>query len=1037
MSFANPMFGSRQPRKPMPGGKPRRKKSPLAITLIALAALVVLVLLGAELWTSYLWFSQIGFSSFLVTKWVTQVLLFILGALIIAVPVFLSLRFAYSTRPLYPPVTREQEAIEHFRRSVEPLRKLVTIAAPVILGVFGGLSAARSWQQVLLMINQTPFGTDDPIFGHDIAFYVFTLPVIDVLMSFANFVVLASALGALAGHFIYGGIEWGQERGLAFTKAARIHAGIVAISYMVVLAAQHWFERYAMLTSRHEKFDGAGYTDVNALIPSKTILAISALIVAGLLLAWILKGNWKLPAAGAALIVLSTVTVGMVYPYLVQTFQVDPNERQLEAEFITNNIEATRMAYNVDSVDEISYEARSSAEPGQLREDAATTAQIRLLDPSVVSPTFGQREANRRYWGFEDTLSVDRYNINDTKQDTVIGVRELRPDKLELSTQSWVNQHVIYTHGFGVAAAYGNQRQSNGEPRFFQSGVPGSGELGDFEERVYFGRHSPTYSIVGAPEGAEPQEFDYQSGTQGDDQGRQVSNTYEGNGGPSVGSLLNRFLYAVKFREPNILISNYVNSQSQILYDRDPQQRVHAVAPFLSLDTEMYPAVVDERLVWVIDGYSTSDRYPYSQGLDFDQAVTDSKVNGNQTSQLRARDINYLRNSVKATVDAFDGTVTLYAWDTEEPILKSWQKAFPGAVKPVSEISGQLMSHLRYPADYFKVQRSILGKYHVTDSDEFYVGQDFWQTTPEPTLAASAENQSAPLQSPFYLSMQMPDQASPRFSMSSSYVPESGQDVLTGYLAVDSETGSEAGNPAESYGKLSLLVLPSSNPVSAPRQVQNTFNTNPSVSRELNLLRTGNSEVISGNLLTVPVGGGLLFVQPVYVKSSTAGGGTSYPLLRKVLVSFGDKVGYADTLDGALNSVFGGDSGADAGDATVPESGEATAIEGAITPGSSNPAEPAPEQSPGAASSDTPSPSATPSPSGTPSPSDAPAPSAPAGTGDPKQDLDQALKDLVQASKDSDAALKAGDWAKYGEAQQRMDDAIARAEAANAKLNGG
>lgn len=989
-----------------------------------MGALIAGFFVLAEVWTRYLWFDQLGFDEFLIKRWITQGILFLLGTVVIAVPIYFSLRFAYSKRPIYPPVTREQQALEQFREAVDPLRKVITYAAPVILGIFGGLTAARSWQNVLLMINQESFGTTDPIFNHDVSFYVFTLPIVDLLLGMANFIVLASALAAVAGHFIYGGIEWDQSKGLRITKAARIHVGIVAIAYMLVLAAQHWFERYAMLTSNHEKFDGASYTDVNALIPGKTILAISALIVAALLLAWIIRGNWRIPAVGAGIIILSTVAVGMVYPYLIQTFQVNPNERQLENQYIAYNIEATRDAYGLAGVNEVSYQAESNAEPGQLREDAATTTQIRLLDPTVVSPTFGQREANRRYWGFEDTLSVDRYEIDGTKQDTVIGVRELRPDKLDLANQSWVNQHVIYTHGFGVAAAYGNKRQSDGEPTFFQSGVPGSGELGEFEERVYFGRHSPNYSIVGAPEGTEPQEFDYQSGTAGDDQGRQVSNTYQGNGGPPVGNIFNRLLYAIKFREPNILISSYVNDESQILYDRDPQQRVMEVAPFLSLDTEMYPAVVDGSLVWVIDGYTTSTRYPYSQGTDFNAAVTDSKVSGANTANLRTGNVNYLRNSVKATVDAFDGQVKLYSWDTEDPILTAWERSFPGALTPASEISGDLMGHLRYPADMFKVQRTVLGKYHITDPEEFYVGQDFWQTSPDPTQSASSESQAAALQSPYYLTMQMPDDDSPRFSMSSSYIPESGQDVLTGFLAVDSETGTEAGNPADTYGRLSLLVLPSSNPVSAPRQVQNTFNSNTEVSRELNLLRAGNSEVISGNLLTLPVGGGLLYVQPVYVMSSSSGGGTSYPLLRKVLVSFGDKVGYADTLDEALDAVFGGDSGAEAGDAAVPSTGQAVAVDDAVTS--------TPDSGDGGA---TPAPTdgATPA-----EPSESPSPTqTPATDGDPSAELSRALTDLQHAQEEADAAMRAGDWAAYGEAQRKMDDAITRAQTAYAQMNGG
>ncbi|MCG7428016.1 UPF0182 family protein [Helcobacillus sp. ACRRO] len=1024
MSFSVPAPGSRP--RPKPSGTQEDGKSrftPLTITLLIIGALLVALVIAAEVVTAYLWYSQLGYVDVVRTRWITQVVLFLLGAALIALPLFFTLRFAYRHRPVHPPITREEQAVEQFRQAVEPLRRLITFAVPGALGIFGGLAAARAWEPVQLAMHAKNFGTTDPIFHNDIGFYVFHLPVIDMALTFLNFIVVATAVAAIAGHFVYGGIAWGQDSGISITKAARRHLGIIAFGYLLILAAQHWVERYHLLNSGHTKFEGASFTDVNALIPSKTILAVAALIVAALMLLWIIKGNWKIPAIGAGLIVLSTLAVGMAYPTLIQNFKVDPNERALEQPYIQHNIDATRAAYKIDKVKETRYQAKTDADAGALRSDASTTAQIRLMDPGVVSPTFEQREANRPYWGFEDQLSVDRYDIDGKQQDTVIGVRELRPDKLNLANRDWVTQHVVYTHGYGVAAAYGNRRQPNGEPSFFQSGVPGSGPFGDYQERVYFGRHSPDYSVVGAPKGSDPQEFDYQSGgTDGKGDGSQVSNTYTGDGGPKIGNRFVRLLYAVKFREPNIFISSYVNSESQILYDRNPRDRVKKVAPYLSLDSEMYPAVVDGKLKWVIDAYTTTDRYPYAQSMDFNTVVTDAKTNGQATADQRQADVNYIRNSAKVTVDAFDGSVEIYTWDTEDPILRAWNDVFPTSHRAATKISSDLMSHLRYPSDLFKSQRHMLGQYHVTDADEFFGGQDFWQVTPDPNRAAAGQNskdgQSMVVQPPLYLSMKMPNQDGPRFSVSTSYIPVAGQDVLMGFLAVDSETGSTAGNPADSYGDMNLLVLPTANPVSAPRQVQNTFNTNPEVSRELNLLRTGNSEVINGNLLTLPMGGGLLYVQPVYVMSSSSGGGTSYPLLRKVLVSFGDKVGYADTLDEALDAVFGGDSGANAGDAEVPTKGEAGAVEGA------NPAPGTDGQQPKDGA--TPQPSPSPTPSADPSSPAAPAPAD-------ADALTKALDDLDAAQKEADKALKDGDWAAYGEAQKKMDDAIKRAREANGK----
>lgn len=1021
MSFSA-SFGDRPRPAPRPGAEPGRtgRVSPVTITLAVLGLLVVALVFASEVYTRYLWFDQLGFTQALTTRWITQAILFVLGFVLFAVPLYVSLRLSYTRRPVYPPITREQEALEQFRAAIEPLRRGVTIAAPLVIGAFSGLAASRSWQDVQLFLHPQDFGTVDPIFGLDVGFYVFTLPLVDLAIGFAQFVLLVSAVGAIAGHFVYGGVAWSQESGLEITTAARRHLGVLAVVYVVLLGAGHWFRRYSLLTEEGETFDGASYTDVNAVLPAQTILAICAIVVAALFAVWIARADWRIPAVGAGLMIVATLVVGGGIPWAIQQFKVAPNERTLEAPYIQHGINATRIAYDVDDVTEVPYAATTSAEPGALREDAETTAQIRLMDPAVISPTFAQREANRAYWGFDEVLSVDRYEIDGQLQDTVIGVRELRPDKFDLSSRTWVDQHIIYTHGYGTAAAYGNRRNTDGEPAFFQSGVPGEGALGQYEERVYFGRHSPDYSIVGAPEGSTPEEFDYQAVSDGEEGGAQRNNTFSGDGGPSLGNWFHRLLFAIKFRDPNILISSYVNEESQILYDRDPQQRVRQVAPFLSLDSQMYPAVVNDRLVWVVDGYTTTDRYPYSHSTDLDAVINDSQTDPADSAANRVREANYLRNGVKATVDAFDGSVTLYAWDTEDPILKSWQEVFPDALRPVTEIDGETMSHLRYPADMFKAQREILATYHVKSADEFYGRQDFWQVPPDPTAEVQANPDGTageqPPQPPTYLTLQMPGQEEPRFTLSSSYIPARGQNVMTGYLAVDSETGSASGNPAETYGDLTLLVLPSTNPVNGPGQVQATFNSEPNVSRALNLLKSGNSEVINGNLLTLPVGGGLLYVQPVYLQSSQSGGGTQYPLLQMVLVSFGEKIGFAPTLDQALDEVFEGDSGANAGDAEVPATGEAGSAETETgeTPDSGTP--------PGSGSATTP-------------PAEEPTSAAP-DPGTAQERLDRAIADMDQAVKDSEEAMARGDWAAYGEAQERLTDAVDRAVQANAELNG-
>ena len=470
-----------------------------------------------------------------------------------------------------------------------------------------------------------------------------------------------------------------------------------------------------------------------------------------------------------------------------------------------------------------------------------------------------------------------------------------------------------------------------------------------------------------------------------------------------MGNIFSRLLYAVRFGSDQILFSDRVTSDSQILYDRSPKERVAKVAPYLTLDGRVYPAVVDGRVKWIVDGYTTSDAYPYSQMTDLGSVTQDSTTKTSNTIQaLGSQKANYIRNSVKATVDAYDGSVELYAWDANDPVLKAWEKIFPGQYHPISEISGDLMSHLRYPENLFKVQRELLAKYHVSSAGQFFSGEDFWQTPVDPTESATAQQQGVP-QPPYYLSLQTGGSQKPVFSLTSSYIPAgtSTREILTGFLSVDSDAGNEKGVIGPNYGTIRLQELPKDSNVPGPGQAQNNFNANADVSKELNLLQSGDTQVVRGNLLTLPLGGGLVYVQPVYVKSS---GATSFPLLKKTLVAFGDQVGFADTLDEALDQVFGGDSGAAAGDA-----------ENVSGDGSSG------DQSSGI--------------SGDQSGSDTNG--GQSGTTDGKSDsgsssdrspeLQQALNDAAQAMKDSQSAMKNGDWTAYGKAQKELEDALNKA----------
>jgi uncharacterized membrane protein (UPF0182 family) len=879
--------------------------------------------------------------------------------------VWLSITLAFRARPVYAKLNSQ---LDRYQQVIEPLRRVAMIGIPIVLGLFMGVSTATRWSTVLQFWYRTPFGTLDPQFGLDASFYVYELPFYRGLVAYGSAVVLIAGLAAIATAYIYGSIQiTGRE--VRVTRRARVQLAITAAVYLALQAVSIWFDQYATLTDQKDIITGVSYADDNATIPGRWILAGIAALVAVLFIVTAIIGRWRLPVIGTALLIVAGLVVGSIYPAIVDRLYVAPTAAQIEAPYIEKNIEATREAYGLADIDVQAYNAQSNAEPGALREDAETTANIRLIDPALVSKTFAQLERVRQYYQFAPHLDVDRYKIDGKTQDTVIAVRELN----QKSDDTWYNNTLVFTHGYGVVAAYGNQRDAQGQPEFLESGIPASGGLGDFEPRIYFGESSPEYSIVGAAAGAETDiEIDYPSdsgsaGTEDDSAAGNAKTTFVGNGGPVLDNLFTRLVYAIKFQSQDILLSGAVTDASQILYLRNPIDRVQEVAPYLTLDNDAYPAVVDGRVLWIVDGYTTTANYPYSHIVSMSGAIADTNT---AAAVYAVDDINYIRNSVKATVDAYDGTVTLYAWDDKDPILKTWENIFPGTLTAKSEMSDDLLAHIRYPADLFKVQREVLATYHVTNPTDFYSGTDAWTTPDDPASAIEGTTQP-----PYYLTMQLPGDDASAFTLYSSYIPlTSGdsQNILTGYLAVNSDDGPD-------YGKLTLLTLPKDNTVPAPGQVQNQFDSDPVVGQQLNLLSQGGSDVLLGNLLTLPVGGGLLYVQPVYVQSTNA---TSYPLLRKVLVAFGTEIAFEDTLDAALDKLFGGDSGADAGDGGVP-----------VEPGV---------------------------------PTDPGTPTDPNATA-----LQQALADYQAAYADRQAAYARGDLAAAGEADARMIAAIERAIAAS------
>lgn len=887
---------------PTPKSPPSTFRKTVTITLIVIAALVAAFFLFATLYADFLWYDQLGFSKVMFTQWGARGLMFVIGFVGMAVPLWLSIYLAHRLRPIYAQLSSQ---LDRYQEVIEPLRRLATWGVPVFFGFFGGFSAASNWETAALWINGGAVGEVDPEFGLDLGFYMFGMPFYTAVLAFASAVVLISLVLTLAVSYLYGSVRVGQGE-LRISKAARFQIAITAAVYILLQAVSLWLDRFRKLVEPGDRITGAGYVGTHAEIPGLTILSIAALLVAALFLVTAFIGRWRLPLIGTGLLLVTALVVNVAYPAIINSFQVQPNQAALESEYYQRNVDGTRAAYDIDDIDVESYSAETTTEAGQLRDDAGTTASLRLMDPAVISPSVQQVEQQRPYYSFEPTLDVDRYDIDGESQDTVVAVREL--DQKNIDNPSWQKNALIYTHGYGVVAAKGNDRTPEGRPVFLESGIPTSGVFSDmdYEPRIYFGEESPDYSIVGQPEGADPVEIDFTSGDEGEDD---TLTTFDGDGGPSVGSFLNKIVYALKFQSIQIFLSDSVNSESQILYDRDPVERVQKVAPYLTLDKDPYPTVVDGRVKWVIDGYTTSSDYPYSTPVGFGDAISDS----NQPQpQVRLDEINYIRNSVKATVDAYDGSVTLYAWDDEDPVLKAWQKVYPSTLKPVSEMSGELMSHVRYPTDLFKVQREMLGVYHVDNANSFYKRDNVWKTPEDP-------QDKDVKQPPYYLTMQMPGQDDPSYSLYTTFIPQgegdNSRNVMLGYLSVDSDAGSKDGEIGEQYGTFRLLRISSDTTVPGPGQVQNSFDSDSTIANKRNVLQIGDSNATLGNLLAVPVGGNFLYVQPLYLQSSS--GGTSYPRLQYVLASFGNKLAFEATLSEALDSIFGGESGAETGDSSV------------------------------------------------------------------------------------------------------------------------
>ncbi len=937
---------------------------------VLIALFVLLSLLGSlvSVYTNWLWFGEVGYRKVFSTILLTKIVLFLIVGVLLAVIIGANVYLAYRMRPPFRPMSQEQENLERYRVAIEPRKKLIFAALVLIVFVSAGMTGQGNWKIWQLWRNGVSFGVTDPQFHRDISFFAWDYPFYRMLLGLAFNAVIFSLILSLAVHYLFGAFRIATP-GPKLTISARRHVTLLVFFFIALKACAYWLDRYGLVFSGRGKVTGASYTDVHASLPAKTILFWIAVLIALAVLGSLWLKSAQIPVISFVVLLVLSIGINGIYPAIVQQFSVKPNASDKEAPYISRNIQATRQAYNIVStggdaangtVTYQNYSVTTAPDTSALKATDPTVANLRILDPNVVSPTFSKFQQLRNQYGFPEKLDIDRYNVGGQTQDYVVGVRELDQTKLNGNQTNWINQHTFYTHGYGFAAAAASSDVTNTKA-FTEGDIPPVGPLGLSNPQVYYGELMPNYSIVGAA--GTPREYD----------GADTKTTYGGSGGVSLSNVFNRLAFGIKYRETNFLLNDAASAKgAKIIFDRNPRQRVEKVAPFLTVDGDPYPAVIGGRVVWMVDGYTTLANYPYSERQNLSDLTSDSLTAANRTAAQASSDINYIRNSVKATVDAYTGKVTLYQWD-DDPVLRTWMKIFPGLVQPKSSMPDDVLAHVRYPQDLFEVQRSLLEQYHVDDPRQFYNVADKWTVPNDPYPVAGVTDAAQP---PYYLLANAPasEGGGAQFQLTTPMKVNNSTN-LAAYITVDSD-------PGPNYGKMTVLRVPSSTVIQGPEQIANTFKSNATISKDISLLDSGGSNVIHGNLLTLPIGSSFLYVEPLYVQASGANG---YPILQRVLVAYGDKIGYAASLSEALHNL-------------------SQPVVGQSLPGNQGVSTPT---TPPSSSTPTATPSATPTPT---APQTGPPASLSPGQSQLITQLNEALNRLQQA-------YKTGNFAAAGQAQ--------------------
>lgn len=953
----------------MPGSTKAQKVRASFLVLFFLFLISISAAVG--FYTDLLWFQEVGFQAVFWKIFSSRVFLVGGFGLVFFVACLVNLLVvSKATPPLQVPSGDQEDPFERFREAFIPFSKWIPIGVSAFLGFLFSLRLAPLWDRFVLALNAQPFNELDPVFGKDLGFYMFHLPVLQLVYAWTFSALVVIGLLVMSAYYLTGAIR-PQAAIDRVAPGVKVHLSVLIGLGALLRAWGYRLNQYELLYSPRGPVAGASYTDINAQLPALKLLVAISIISAILFLVNIRFRGWTLPVIGVGLWLLTSILAAGLFPFVIQRFQVDPAELQRERPFIERNIEATRRAFGLENVQVREFPVERGLSAESIAENQTTLNNVRLWDPTTLMSAFRQLQEIRTYYRFQD-VDVDRYIVDGERRQLMLALREL--DVSSLQSRTWQNDHLVFTHGYGAVASPTNETVGGGGPRLLAREIPpvtNEPELELTEPGIYFGEGPSTYSIINT--GVEELDYTAPEGATGN-----VTTVYDGEAGVQVQNIFRRLAFAWRFRDVNMAISSLVTNDSKVIFNREIRERVRKSAPFLEFDGDPYAVLSEGRIVWMLDAYTVSEMYPYSQGIDL---ATRTRLRGASVDGPSIFGVNnYIRNSVKVTVDAYDGTINLYVWDEEDPLIAAWQSAFPDLFLDKDQMPENLVQHIRYPEDLFRIQSHIYQRYHMIEPTDFYQREDEWVIPANPERGTTATGSTQELE-PYYVLMRLPDTEQDEYVMILPMNPRNRPNMVSLLVAK---------SDPEEFGTIVDFQFPRGDQTFGVGQIHSRINASEEISRTITLLEQSGSNVILGNLLVIPVGRNIIYSQPLFLQANQ----NAIPELKYVILASSDDVKMAPTLEQALQALLEG----------APSVVPPAALPGAPAPAPDEDVDLEP----------------------VPAPAPAPAPAPPAAplTGTAAELLEQAAGHLDAA----EAAARAGDWARYGTELEAARQALRSAQ---------